>query len=76
MDGHGHDLTALPLRDGKLTISSEILINSSAGVDPPVLEEHVDRGTHQPTKLAAGVDYTEWTQIAYAPRDPMPSRAC
>jgi hypothetical protein len=66
MDGHGHDLTALTLRAGKLSVSSEVLINSSAGIDPPVLEEHVDRRTDKPTKLAAGVDYSEWTQIAYA----------
>lgn len=67
MDGHGHDLTALGIRDGKLTVSSEVLINSSAGIDPPVLEEHVDRGTQQPVKLSAGTEYTEWTAVAHVP---------
>jgi hypothetical protein len=67
MDGHGHDLTVLPIRDGKLTVSSEVVINSSVSEDPPVLEEHVDRGTRKPEKLAAGSDYSEWTQIAYVP---------
>jgi hypothetical protein len=67
MDGHGHDLTALTIRDGKLTVPSDVLINSSDGSNPPVLEEHVDRGTDKPVKLAAGTDYTEWSQIAYVP---------
>lgn len=67
MDGHGHDLTALAIRDGKLSVAPDVLINSSAGIDPPVLEEHVPRGSKQPVKLAAGVDYSEWSQIAYAP---------
>lgn len=72
MNGHGHDLTALPIRAGQLTVSSKVLINSSPGVDPPVLEEHVDRGSKKPVKLAAGTDYSEWTQLAYAPAGGQP----
>jgi hypothetical protein len=70
MDGHGHDLTALTIRDGKLTVASDVVINSSDGVNPPVVEEHVDRGTNKPVELVAGTDYTEWSQIAYVPGAP------
>jgi hypothetical protein len=67
MDGHGHDLTALTIREGKLQVDPEVLINSSAGIDPPVLEEHVDRGSGKPEKLAAGDAYSEWNSIVHVP---------
>lgn len=67
MSGHGHDLSALPIRADKLAVPEGVLLNSSTGNDPPVLEEHVDRGTKQPVKLAAGTEYSEWTRVAHVP---------
>ncbi len=67
MDGHGHDLSALPIRAGKLAVPEGVILNSSARTDPPVLEEHVDRGSGLPETLAFGDVYSEWTQIAHAP---------
>lgn len=67
MSGHGHDLTALPIRAGKLEVDPDVLINSSAGTDPPVVEEHVDRGTKLPEKLVAGTTYSEWNSLVVVP---------
>lgn len=67
MSGHGHDLTALAIREGKLEVDPGVLLNSSTGNDPPVVEEHVDRGSGNPEKLVAGTSYSEWTSIAYVP---------
>ena len=66
MDGHGHDLTALPIAAGKLEVDSGALLNGGGALsNPPVLEEHVDRGTHEPVKLIATEIYSEWTNLAY-----------
>lgn len=70
MDGHGHDLTALQIRAGKLAAPEGVILNSSARTDPPVLEEHVSRGTGLPETLAYGEIYSEWTQVAHAPAVP------
>jgi hypothetical protein len=67
MDGHGHDLAALPIRAGKLEVGSDVILNSGSVESPPVLEEHVDRGTKQPTKLIAGSEYTDWHRLEYLP---------
>ncbi len=67
MDGHGHDLTALTIDAGKLDLDPSVLINASAGTDPPVLEEHVDRGTGEPKTLVAGTAYSEWASVVHVP---------
>jgi hypothetical protein len=60
MDGNGQDLAALPVVEGKPKHDGELVLNSGVHADPPVLEEHVDRGTGKPVKLVAGTDFTPW----------------
>ncbi|MFV8752929.1 hypothetical protein ACNOYE_20480 [Nannocystaceae bacterium ST9] len=67
MDGHGHDLTALTIREGKLDVDPNVLINSSSGINPPVVEEHVDRGSGEPKTLVAGSVHTPWTNLVHVP---------
>jgi hypothetical protein len=63
MDGSGHDLAALPLEGGKTKHDGELVLNSTASTDPPVLEEHIDRGSGKPTKIVAGTEVTTWTGV-------------
>ncbi len=65
--GNGHNLAALPIRAGKLDVDEGLILNNADGKSPPVLEEHVDRGTHKPTHLIAGSEYSEWTRLEYLP---------
>ena len=63
MDGSGQDLVALPIVGGKTKHDGELVLNSTVSTDPPVLEEHVDRGTNKPVKIIAGTEVTQWTGI-------------
>lgn len=65
MSGNGHNLTALEIVDGELKFESGAIVNSGAGGSLAVLEEHVDRGSGEPSKLLAGEDYSEWTALAH-----------
>ncbi len=67
MDGNGQDLSRLPMTDGKTSFDEELTLNSTR--HPNVLEEHVDRGTKKPTKLAAGTTYSAWTGLDLLERD-------
>jgi hypothetical protein len=64
MDGHGHDLAALPIRGDALDVPADLVLNQSRSESPPVLEEHVSRSTGKAEKLAAGEAYTPWTGLA------------
>ncbi len=64
MSGHGQDLAALPVRDGATTHGADLTLNSTRTEDPPVLEEHVPRGTQGKLALTAGSEHTPWTGIA------------
>jgi len=64
MDGHGHDLVALPIRGDELAVPADFTVNATESTSPPVLEEHVPRGTRRPLKLTAGTEFTEWTGLA------------
>jgi hypothetical protein len=61
MDGNGHDLARLPVEEGKTTFDDDLRLNSTT--HPHVLEEHVDRSSGKPTKLAAGSEVTDWTGL-------------
>jgi hypothetical protein len=63
MDGSGHDLVALAIDQGKLKAGGKVTLNATPLSDPPVLEEHVSRGTGKPEKLAAGTEVTPWTGL-------------
>ena len=63
MDGSGHDLAALPIEGGKTKHDGALVLNSTASTDPPVLEEHVDRGSGKPSKIVAGTEVTAWTGV-------------
>jgi len=67
LDGHGHDLTRLEIRSGKLEVKDGVVLNSTPMSDPPVLEEHVSRDTGKPEKLVAGTEVTPWTGMALYP---------
>lgn len=66
MSGNGHDLTALPIRGGKLPAGlAEVLNSGGAGTtNPPVIEEHVDRGSGKVERVAHGSEMTPWTGLA------------
>jgi hypothetical protein len=66
MSGHGQDLAALPVEAGRPKHDGELVINSTVSTDPPVLEEHVDRGTDKPEKLVAGTEFTPWPDVELA----------
>lgn len=66
-ESSGHDLTALTIREGELQHSPGAQINRSAGIDPPVVEEEVDRRSGEPRTLVAGTSYSEWTRVVYVP---------
>jgi hypothetical protein len=63
MDGNGQDLVALPIVGGKTKHDGKLVLNSTVSTDPPILEEHVDRGTNKPVKIIAGTEVTPWTGI-------------
>ena len=64
MDGHGHDLAALSIRGDALEVPADFTVNARRSESPPVLEEHVPRGTRKPLSLAAGSEYTPWNGLA------------
>jgi hypothetical protein len=67
MDGSGQDLAALPVENGKSTVTPDTILNASQLASPPVLEEHVSRHTGKPEKLAYGTEYTSWRGIGLRP---------
>ncbi|MBT8493217.1 MAG: hypothetical protein KJO07_09190 [Deltaproteobacteria bacterium] len=64
MSGSGHDLTRLTIKGGKLQVKDGTVLNSSRLEDPPVLEEHTERGSGKVEKIIAGKEVTPWTGLA------------
>ena len=65
MDGHGHSLAALPIKDNALSAAEDgMVLNSSPGgrTGPAIIEEHVSRRDGAQT-LWAGTDYTALTGL-------------
>ena len=71
MSGDGQDLTAIPIRGGKLPGGLAEVLNDGSGVsNPPVIEEHVSRGSGAVEKIVHGKNMTMWTGLAVTAGSP------